>query len=156
MARKLRSDSATSKANTFSQAQTPIPVPQGIVLDGADEQMLWNQFSKTRSHDSWRDFDLVLLAKIVKLETKIRKYTKQLDEDGVVIESRLGAPMENPLCRITDVLLRQQLAIIRSIGLNQAKSPPRVLNATGDGVKFAEKILKGLDDELIPRLRAVN
>ena len=104
--------------------------------------MIWNQFTKTRSKDSWRDFDLVLLSKVVKLESDIRKYQNMLDNSGVLIKNKRETLVENPLIRVIDTLQRQQMAIIRSMSLNQTPSDPRVLNATGKTDSSARNVIK--------------
>ena len=46
--------------------------PAGLKLCSEKEQMIWNQFTRSRSKEDWRDIDLILLAKIVKMEADIR------------------------------------------------------------------------------------
>jgi hypothetical protein len=155
MTRKKNANTIDDDINTFAQAGQVVSPPKGIVLESEAEETIWAQFTSTRSPDSWRDFDLVLLAKTVKIEAKIRKYQKDLDARGAIIENQRGTPIENPLFRIIDTLTRQQMAVIRSMSLNQTKSDPRVLNATGKKLSSAKAAMDGLDDDLIPRLRAV-
>jgi hypothetical protein len=155
MPRKKNANTIDDDLNAFAQASEVIAPPRGITLDTEDEQIIWEQFTATRSPDSWRDFDLVLLAKSVKIEARIRKHQKELDRMGSIIENQRGTPIENPLFRIIDTLTRQQMAVIRSMSLNQTKSDPRVLNATGRKVGAAKAAMDDLDDDLIPRLRAV-
>lgn len=155
MVRKKNANTIDDDLNTFAQAGQVVAPPRGITLDTEDEKIIWEQFTQTRSPDSWRDFDLVLLAKTVKIEARIRKHQKELDAMGSMIENQRGTPIENPLFRIIDTLTRQQMAVIRSMSLNQTKSDPRVLNATGKKVGAAKTAMDGMDDELIPRLRAV-
>lgn len=155
MTRKKNANTIDDDLNTFAQAGQVVAPPRGITLDTEDEKIIWEQFTQTRSPDSWRDFDLVLLAKTVKIEARIRKHQKDLDSMGSMIENQRGTPIENPLFRIIDTLTRQQMAVIRSMSLNQTKSDPRVLNATGKKVGAARAAMDGMDDDLIPRLRAV-
>lgn len=155
MPRKKNANTIDDDLNAFAQAGQTVPVPKGITLDSEDEQIIWEQFTATRSPDSWRDFDLVLLAKTVKIEARIRKHQAELDRMGSIIKNDRGTQIENPLFRIIDTLTRQQMAVIRSMSLNQTKSDPRVLNATGKKVGAAKAAMDDLDDELIPRLRAI-
>lgn len=155
MPRKKNANTVDDDLNSFAQAGQVVAPPKGITLDNEAEETIWEQFTSTRSPDSWRDFDLVLLAKTVKIEARIRKHQKELDSMGSIIENQRGTPIENPLFRIIDTLTRQQMAVIRSMSLNQTKSDPRVLNATGKKVGAAKAAMDDLDDELIPRLRAV-
>jgi hypothetical protein len=73
----------------------------------------------------------VLLAKAVRLEADIRKIQLTLDKSGPVIKNKRETLVENPLLRVVDTLQRQQLAIIRSMSLNQTDTDPRTLNADG-------------------------
>jgi hypothetical protein len=155
MPRKKRSDSISDDVNAFAQANNAVALPRGITLDSEQEEIIWEQFTATRAQDAWRDFDLVLLAKIVKIEARIRKHQKELDAMGSIIENQRGTPIENPLFRIIDTLTRQQMAVIRSMSLNQTRSDPRVLNATGTKAAATRAVIDDLDDELIPKLRAV-
>jgi hypothetical protein len=147
MARKLRSDSTTAKINSFASASNEIEMPEGVDLTTDEQRTIWNQFTKTRSRDSWRAFDLVLLSKVVKLESDIRKYQGMLDKSGVLIKNKRETLVENPLIRVIDTLQRQQMAIIRSMSLNQTGSDPRTLNATGDADKSARNLINdyGID-----------
>lgn len=142
MARKLRSDSASAQANAFLNAANEIAMPEGVDLVTEEQKTIWNQFTKTRSKDSWRDFDLVLLSKVVRLESDIRKYQNMLDNSGVLIKNKRETLVENPLIRVIDTLQRQQMAIIRSMSLNQTASDPRVLNATGKTDSNARNVIK--------------
>jgi hypothetical protein len=155
MTRKKRSDSIADDIKTFSQVGLVVSLPRGISLDSEQEEIIWEQFTATRSTDSWRDFDLVLVAKIVKIEARIRLHQKELDSMGAIIKNDRGTPIENPLFRIIDTLTRQQMAVIRSISLNQTKSDPRTLNATGTKMANVASAVTSLDDLLIPKLRAV-
>lgn len=155
MARKQRSDSVAGQINTFAQLGTSIAPPKGITLDTEEEKVIWEQFSSARAPDAWRDLDLVMLSKIVKIEARIRKHQLELEEMGAVIYNQRGTPIENPMFRVIDTLTRQQTTVIRSLSLNQTAQHPKVLNATGEKARAAQKVLESLDDDLIPRLRAV-
>lgn len=155
MPRKKNANTIADDINSFSQVNVTIQVPDGVVLETEEEKIIWEQFTATRSPDSWRDFDLVLLSKIVKLEVKIREYQKELDEKGPTVTNPRGNSMENPLFRIIDTLTRQQMAVIRAMSLNQTASAPRSLNKTGKKLADAKAVMDDLDEDLIPRFRAI-
>ncbi len=93
----------------------------------------------------------MLLAKSVRLEADIRRHQKTLDHTGAIIKSDRGTPIPNPLLAVVDSLQRQQLALIRSLSLNQQARDPRSLNAAG---LAGQRIARALDDDfddLIPR-----
>jgi len=151
--RKKRSDSISDDVKSFAQAGDTVQLPVGITLDDEVERIVWSQMTATRSKDSWREFDLLLLSKIVKIEARLRKHQLQLDIEGVVMFNDRGTPIENPLARVIDTLTRQQMTVIRSMSLNQSDSDPRTLNATGVKNSATNEIIAGLDSDLIPRLR---
>ena len=62
---------------------------------------------------------LILLAKIVKMEADIRKAQVELDAAGMMVENNRGTHIPNPLISVIDMLKRRQLAVIRSMSLNQ-------------------------------------
>jgi hypothetical protein len=156
MTRRLRSDSVTAESNNF-RAGVSIPVPNGIELDSEDEKILWGQFTKTRAAADWRDFDLVLLAKIVKLEANMRRHQAMIDKSGPLITNKRGTLVENPLLRVVDTLQRQQLALIRSMSLNQTESDPRTLNAAGKRQQETAQMIQDVGlDSLIAMPTSIN
>ena len=74
--------------------------------------------------------DLILLAKIVKMEADIRAAQMELDAVGMMVENKRGTQIPNPLISVIDTLERRQLAVIRSMSLNQTADDPHTVNAT--------------------------
>jgi hypothetical protein len=140
--RKSRSDSVDSATEVFQNALNDIALPEGVQLKNEDEVIIWRQFTRARARDSWRDFDLVLLAKVVRLEWDIRKYQLMLDEVGPLIENKRETLIENPMLRVIDTLQRQQLAIIRSMSLNQTGQDARTMNDSAKAENQARETLK--------------
>ena len=96
--------------------------------------------------------DLILLAKIVRMEADIRNAQAELDEVGVIAENKRGTPIPNPLMSIIDTRERRQLADIRSMSLNQTASDPRTLNGFAKlETKARSAIAKFGEDDLIAR-----
>ena len=62
--------------------------------------------------------DLILLAKIVKMEADIRAAQMELDAVGMMVENKRGTQIPNPLISVIDTLERRQLAMIRSMSFN--------------------------------------
>ena len=104
--------------------------PTGVELRSDKEHLVWNQFTRTRSTEDWRDKDLILLAKIVRMEVDIRAAQVELDAVGTMVENKLGTQIPNPLVSLIDTLERRQLAVIRSMSLNQTTHDPRTINST--------------------------
>jgi len=124
MSQKKRSDknSVTAALGGFKGAIESVPLPQGVELRSEDEMVIWGQFTRARAREDWRDMDLLLLAKVVRMEADIRQHQAAVEEQGVIIENQRGTPIPNPLLAIIDTVERRQLAVIRSMSLNQQAS----------------------------------
>ena len=123
-----------------------IPLPDGVILRDESEMVIWKQFTHARARDGWRDFDLLIVAKAVRLEADIRKYQQQLDRSGAVIKNDRGTPIVNPFLTVIDSLQRQQLALIRSLSLNQTAQDPRTLNGQGANQSALRRTINTFDD----------
>lgn len=145
MSQKKRSDknSVTAALGGFKGAMDSVPVPQGVGLRSDEEVVIWDQFTRARAREDWRDMDLLLLAKVVRMEADIREYQSQVEVHGTIIENQRGTPIPNPLLSIIDTVERRQLAVIRSMSLNQQASDPRTLNGSA---KNASKARAAVDD----------
>ena len=74
MSQKRRTDksSTTAAVQGFAGVMSDVPLPDGIELRSDLERTIWHQFSRARAREDWRDMDLILLAKIVRMEADIR------------------------------------------------------------------------------------
>lgn len=133
MARKPQraSANAASVAAGLYAGKEDIAPPAGCALENEQQKTLWGQLCALRCKDDWRDFDLVLLHKLMLLECNIRNAREQLDAQGLVVKNDRGTQIANPLISVIDTFQRQQMAIIRSMSLNQTLSDPRILNKNG-------------------------
>jgi len=122
MARRTPKNSVEAEVKT-AQHKTPKP-PEGYSLEG-EEAQVWEQMISVR--EDWRNFDLILMVKIVKLEVKIRDWWVMLDKSGPMIRNPRGTLIENPILRSIDTLQRQQLAVITKMQL-MTTADPRTLN----------------------------
>ena len=94
------------------------------------ELTIWHQFSRALARSHWRDMDVILLEKTVQIDADIRAAQIELDAMGMMIENKRGTPIPNPFLSVIDTLERRQLAVIRSMSLNQTASDPRTINGT--------------------------
>lgn len=148
--RKSDSNSVTAAVEGFRGAIQSVPLPEGVVLRSDDEIVIWEQFTRARAREDWRDMDLILLAKVVRMEADIRKHQETLDRSGVLIQNKRGTLVPNPLIAVIDTLERRQLAVIRSMSLNQLASDPRTVNATGQTANNSRAVIDYLaGDDLI-------
>ena len=132
---KKRSDknNATSAVAGFVGAiNDRIPLPAGVELRSKAELIIWYQFTRARARarSDWRDMDLILLAKIVKMEADIRAAQIELDAMGMMIKNKRGAPITNPFLLVIDTLERRQRLTIRLMSLNQTDFAPPTVNGT--------------------------
>ena len=128
----------------FQGPMGSVPLPEGVLLRSDEERVIWGQFSRARSREDWRDMDLLLLAKVVRLEADIRQHQTALDASGVILENRRGTPIPNPLLAVIDTLERRQMAVIRSMSLNQTASDPRTLNGAANNEGKSSDLLRDM------------
>jgi hypothetical protein len=122
MARKAPKNSVEAAVKA-AQYEVPAP-PDGYTLADA-EAVVWEQMISVR--EDWRNFDLILMVKIVRLEVKIRDWWDMLDKSGPMIRNPRGTLIENPILRSIDTLQRQQLSVITKMQL-MTLADPRTLN----------------------------
>jgi hypothetical protein len=79
MKRRSDKNSVTAAVQGFAGAIKGVDVPQGVELRTDEERVIWGQFTRARAREDWRDMDLLLLAKVVRMEADLRKYRDQLD-----------------------------------------------------------------------------
>ena len=142
----LSRDSHLNVVALASTISDQIPLPDGVILRDESEIVIWKQFTHARAREGWRDFDLLIVAKAVRLEADIRKYQMQLDRSGAVIKNDRGTPIVNPFLTVIDSLQRQQLALIRSLSLNQTAQDPRTLNGQGANQSALRRSINTFDD----------
>ena len=143
MSQKKRSDknSVTAALGGFKGAMESVPPPEGVQLRSDEEIVIWDQFTRARAREDWRDMDLLLLAKVVRMEADIRKHQSDVDVQGWIVENQRGTQIPNPLIAIIDTIERRQLAVVRSMSLNQQASDPRTLNASAKNIKSARSAI---------------
>ena len=149
MSQKRRSDknSVTAALGGFKGAVEGVPLPQGVELRSEDELVIWDQFTRARAREDWRDMDLLLLAKVVRMEADIRSHQTLLEQQGVIVENQRGTQIPNPLLAIIDTIERRQLAVIRSMSLNQQASDPRTINGNAKNVNNARSAISDNSDD---------
>lgn len=143
---RLGRNSAISLVASIGGVSDDVPLPNGVILRSDEEMVIWKQLTSTRARSDWRDFDLLLVAKMVRAEADIREYQQTLDKAGPLLTTERGTPVANPLISIIDSLQRQQLAIIRSMSMNQTESDPRTLNAGGKKQQEYKNLLGDAND----------
>ena len=142
----LSRDSHANVVKLVSELGEQIPLPAGVILRNEDEMAIWRQFTHARAREGWRDFDLLIVAKAVRLEADIRKYQRALDASSPIVKNEKGTQIVNPFFSVIDNLQRQQLALIRSLSLNQTSQDPRTLNGQGQEQSRLRGAVDSFDD----------
>ena len=154
MATKRQGSGKNTNSNVLqlvSQLAATVALPEGVVLRDAKDMEIWSQFTRARPLDAWRDLDLVILAKAVKLEADIRKYQEKLDSTAVLMRDPTGKMIINPLMNIIERLQAQQYSAFRAIGVCQQDQDARSLNSQGKEQERLRKTINGRADDLIAR-----
>ena len=81
------------------------------------------------------------------MEADIREHQSTLGRSGVLISNKRGTLIPNPLLAVVDNLERRQLAVIRSMSLNQLASDPRTINGTAKNETQARGLLHDIGVE---------
>jgi len=86
------------------------------------------------------------------MEADIRTAQAELDSVSMMVENKRGTPIPNPLLSVNDTLEQRQLAVVRSMYLNQTASDSRTLNGFAKlETKARSAIAKVGADDLIAR-----
>lgn len=143
---RLGKNSTANVVKLVSDLAEQVALPAGVILRNDSEMVIWQQFTRARAREGWRDFDLLIVAKAVRLEADIRKYQQTLDAEGAIVTNERGTPIVNPFLTVIDSLQRQQLALIRSLSLNQQGQDPRTLNGQGKEQSKLRSSINNFDD----------
>jgi hypothetical protein len=148
MAKKqsLGINSASNIVRLVAEVSDDIPLPDGVILRSDAEIVIWQQFTHARAREGWRDFDLLIVAKAVRLEADIRKYQNILDSSSPIVKNEKGTQILNPFFGVVDSLQRQQLALIRSLSLTQTGQDPRTMNGQGQEQSKFRSAVNSFDD----------
>ena len=148
MKKRTDKNSATAAVTGFAGVtdDTILP-PAGVELRSEKEHLIWSQFTRARAKSDWRDMDLILLAKIVRMEADIRAAQVEMDAVGMMVENKRGTPIPHLLILVIDTLERRQLAVIRSMSLNQTAHDPRTINGAAKVESKARAALKEIGVE---------
>lgn len=153
MARKIATlGGTTGKAMVYTDMHAVPQVPEGVTLDSEEERILWRQYTQGRPVNAWRPTDLVVCAKIVKLEVEIRKAELQMSSESYLHHDHNGKVIPHPLLSVISMLQNRQLALIRASGLMTGVADVRTMNKIGQHMNDARVKMQKQDDSLIPRL----
>jgi len=147
---RLGKNSVANVVKLVSELSEKVALPEGVILRSDEEMVIWDQFTQARARESWRDFDLIIVAKAVRLEADIRKYQLVLDKSSPIVKNDKGTQVVNPFFSVVANLQSQQSSLMRSLSLNQTAQDPRTMNCQGQE-KARLKSGLGKFDDLIAR-----
>ena len=61
----LSRDSHLTVVKLVSELSETIPLPAGVTLRDEAEMVIWQQLTRARTREGWREFDLLTLSKAV-------------------------------------------------------------------------------------------
>jgi hypothetical protein len=123
-------------------AEIGIEFPSGVFFDSESDLELWRQYTSIRLVSDWRDSDLLMVSKMIRLENDIQSANKIIDQEGLLIDvygkdGDLVGQKEHPAVKVRDTLLNRLVSIQRHLSINQLPSHPQTVNAHGK--KAAQK-----------------
>ncbi len=129
--RKTRRDSLEGQKNGKNQARNVVPLPDGFTLDTEAENRWWQVLTQARNVKVWREFDLVLLHKAVKLETTLAHLRARIDAEGHTIFGPKDRIIPHPLVTVADRIAKEQLSIFRLLSLGVLANAAAEQNRNG-------------------------
>ena len=100
-------NSTTAAVAGFQGSMGSVPLPEGVLLRSDEERVIWGQFTRARAREDWRDMDLLLLAKVVRLEAASDRPVKSLWRTrSSAITTRLSRRAQRQQGRVRQTLTR--------------------------------------------------
>ena len=113
-----------------------IDPPAGVNLRSDADRLTWAQWSMSRLASDWTLSDLGQLGKVIKMEVDIREMWDQIHDEGIMlIKEETGLKYENPILSTLCKVQKDQLSIIRSMGLNTPSTDPRTMARAVENVR---------------------
>lgn len=114
---KAKSSSTEVQSEIYRSAgEQLIPPPEAGGLTD-DELRVFDLVGKSRATLDWSQNDLLLLAQYSQLTVHLQEAHATLRSEGDVTFNQRGTPVANPMFAVCDSLLRQQLSLVRILGI---------------------------------------
>jgi hypothetical protein len=111
-----------------------IDVPDGVSLKSKQAELIWSQFCQSRLVEDWTLADLAQLGKVVQMESDLRDLWDEYHQHEIMEDGQLN-PVRDRLLKHIDPIQKQQLSIIRSMGLNTPSTDPRTMAKAVENVR---------------------
>ena len=121
--KKAASDSAAEIKRRMALPK-PVP-PQPLQLTEA-EMELWDQMVTIR--DDWEVFDLVWLARLVRVEIKMREYDKMIDAHEQDLFDGTRVREFDSLLKAQNILHNQAMTLLTKMRIMEQRGDPRTIN----------------------------
>lgn len=156
--KRTRSDSATAAVRAAQVAAAgPIEPPAHVMLRDADRPF-WDAIVGARARDSWNTSDLENAANLARCKSDIERVQREINDEGDTLVNDRGTVVLNPKHSLLEVLSRRAMALSRMLHVHAEATvgESRDQSKTLAAEKQAKKARGAADDDLIPRLHAVN
>jgi hypothetical protein len=145
---RLGSDSAYGQHIAATSGLDWIDVPDGVSLQSEQAQLIWAQFTQSRLVEDWTLADLVQLGKVVQMESDMRDLWAEYHDHEIMEDGELN-PIRDKLMKHIDPIQKQQLSIIRSMGLNTPSTDPRTMAKAVENVRNHQATAEKNKDSLL-------
>jgi len=136
--RKTLSNSVQGEIDAAQAEDYILPLPQGVNLCTEEELILWVQYTGARAPDAWRELELLMVGRLVKIEMHLRELEALIEEEGYFVTNQRGTQIANPSVAVQASYQRQQLSILSSLSLGVSSEKAVTLNGTGKKAKKKE------------------
>ena len=131
-----RHNSVNMQVKANMNAEIGVEFPSGVFFDSESDLELWRQYTSIRLVSDWRDSDLLMVSKMIRLENDIQSANKIIDQEGLLIDvygkdGDLVGQKEHPAVKVRDTLLNRLVSIQRHLNINQTGTDPRTMNDHG-------------------------
>jgi hypothetical protein len=136
---RLGSDAAYGQHISATTRLEWIEPPEGVLLRHDEDRLIWAQWTMSRLVEDWTVSDLSQLGKVIKQEIDLRHLWNEYHSKEMMVVDEMGERTLNPqleiLLKHIDPIQKQQLSIIRSMGLNTPSTDPRTMARAVENVR---------------------
>ena len=103
----------------FSGADKEHQVPVGYQLDDDHEKALWSAIIGGRTYNGWRQVDLVMVVRYIKIASQLRQLEEDMAKpDGMYYKTDSGKLEVHPSVKAYRILLELKIRVEKSLQLN--------------------------------------
>lgn len=121
--KKARADSS---AEIKRRMAIDKPLPPEPLQFSETEMQLWDQMVTIR--DQWEEFDLVFLARLVRVEVKMREYDKMIDAHEQDLFDGTRVREFDSLHKAQNILHSQAMSLLTKMRIMEQRGDPRTIN----------------------------